>query len=451
MGKAFIPGVLEPTPRSAAASALLQRERGADFIEPLLDRAIDAARLNPADRALCRELGLGCVRWQGTLDWLIGRRTGGREQVPAVRVVLRLGLYQLLWLDRIPAHAAVHESVELVRQLGCGPQSGFVNALLRGYAREQDATRRLLEDLKSSQPALGWSHPTWLVERWIAQRGRTDTRALLEWNNTPSETYARVNTLKTDAGRLLERWRFENVEYDFVRRDWLPENLVFRLRTPPPLIKLGSFRDGWFYVQDPSTLLAPLLLDPQPGDTVLDLCAAPGGKTTFLAQMMKDEGRVLACDASAKRLHLIRENLERLGTRSVETVQLAAGATPQSTLLPPHFDRVLVDAPCSNTGVMRRRLDLRWRIQPTELRRLSGAQLELLGAAAPRVKPGGCLVYSTCSLEPEENGQLVRRFVAGHPEFELEDEQEVNPVRDQVDGAYAASLRRRGGSAVTSP
>ncbi len=398
----------------------------------------------PVDRALCRELGLGCVRWQGALDWLIGQRTGGREQMAAVRVVLRLGLYQLLWLDRIPAHAAVDESVELARQLGCGPQCGFVNALLRGYARELGPTRKLLQDLKSSDPAIGWSHPAWLVDRWISNRGRTDALALLEWNNTPADTYARVNTLKTDPGRLLERWRFENVEYDFIRRDWLPENVVFRLKSHPPLIKLGSFRDGWFYVQDPSTLLAPLILDPQPGEAVLDLCAAPGGKTTFMAQMMKGEGRVVACDSSAKRLQLIHENIERLGAGSVEPFQLASGTTPQSGILSPQFDRVLVDAPCSNTGVMRRRADLRWRIQPAEIGRLADTQLELLAATAARVKPGGCLVYSTCSLEPEENGQLVRRFVSRCPGLELEDEQEVTPMRDQVDGAYAASLRRIG-------
>lgn len=406
----------------------------------------------PADRALCHELGLGCVRWQGTLDWLIGRRTGGREQKVQIRVLLRLGLYQLIWLDRIPAHAAVHESVELARQLGCGPQSGFVNALLRGYAREIASTRKLLDDLKSSHPAAGWSHPEWLVDRWMAKHGRQDTLALLEWDNAPAETFARVNTLRTDPGRLLERWRNENVDYDFVRREWLPENTVFRLRSPAPLPKLGSFCDGWFYVQDPSTLLAPLLLDPQPGDTVLDLCAAPGGKTTFMAQMMKDEGCVLGCDSSEQRLGLVRENCARLGVSCVESRRLPSGSNLRSAIGNPRFDRVLLDAPCSNTGVMRRRVDLRWRIRPAEIERLSLAQLDLLRSVAGLVKPGGCLVYSTCSLEPEENGGLIRRFLAEAGDFELEEEQEANPVRDKVDGAYAACLKRRpDGLRSTSP
>jgi 16S rRNA (cytosine967-C5)-methyltransferase len=266
----------------------------------------------------------------------------------------------------------------------------------------------------------------------------------LEWNNTPADTCARINTLKTDPGKLLERWRGENVEYDFVSRGWLPDNTVFRLGSHPPLAKLGSFRDGWFYVQDPSTLLAPLLLDPQPGEHVLDLCAAPGGKTTFMAQLMKDEGRLVACDLSEKRLQLLGENCRRLGVTSVKSVCVGAESNLQSILPDPQFDRVLIDAPCSNTGVMRRRVDLRWRIRPEEIKRLTRTQLDLLKSAAALVKPGGCIVYSTCSLEPEENGERVRRFIAELPTFELEDEQEVSPVGDKVDGAYAATLKRTG-------
>jgi 16S rRNA (cytosine967-C5)-methyltransferase len=418
----------------------MHRERGRGYIENLLDTAISEAHLAPCDRALCRELGLGCVRWQGTLDWLITRRTGGREQKLAVRVLLRLGLYQLLWLDRIPVHAAVHESVALAREFGCGPQAGFVNAVLRAYARELAATRTMLKALRSSQPSVGWSHPAWLVDRWQAALGKDDTQRLLEWNNTPAETFARVNTLKAAPGKLLERWRDEEVAYDFVTRDWLPDNLVFRMSAHGPLPKLKSFRDGWFYVQDPSTLLAPLVLDPQPGERVLDVCAAPGGKTTLIAQLMKNEGQLIACDSSEKRLSLLQENVARLGVNCLTTLS----RTALESRSPSPFDRVLVDAPCSNTGVMRRRVDLRWRIRLDEIHRLAQTQLELLQAAARWVRPGGCLVYSTCSLEPEENGELVRRFLATEPGFELEDEQAVQPCSDRVDGAYAASLKRAG-------
>jgi 16S rRNA (cytosine967-C5)-methyltransferase len=254
--------------------------------------------------------------------------------------------------------------------------------------------------------------------------------------------FGRVNTLRTDPGKLLERWRNEGVEYDFLRRDWLPDNLVFRLRSHPPLPKCGSFREGGFYVQDPSTLLAPVLLDPQPGETVLDWCAAPGGKTTFMAQMMNNEGRIVACDPAEKRLGQLRENCARLGITCVEPMVSAPGSTLPAAVRSLQFDRVLVDAPCSNTGVMRRRVDLRYRIRPEEISRLSTTQLEVLRLAARAVRPGGCLVYSTCSLEPEENGEAVKRFLEEIGSFELEDEQSLVPPRDGVDGAFAAVLKR---------
>jgi 16S rRNA (cytosine967-C5)-methyltransferase len=317
-----------------------------------------------------------------------------------------------------------------------------VNAVLRGYARQLEPTRKELTALRLSDPALGWSHPEWLVKRWTSVLGPDNTLALLEWNNTPAAAFARVNTLKTEPGKLLERWREEEVEYAFVTRSWLPDNLVFRLESHPPLPKLRSFRDGWFYVQDPSTLLAPLVLDPQPGEQVLDLCAAPGGKTTFMAQLMNGEGRIVAGDSSEKRLQLLQENCTRLGATRVDPTAIPAGFTPLPALRSSQFDRVLVDAPCSNTGVIRRRVDLRWRIQPAELERLADVQGSLLAKGAALVQPGGCLVYSTCSLEPEENTRQIGRFLEKDSAFALEDEVTVSPWEDHVDGAYAASLKR---------
>lgn len=409
-------------------------------MEDRLDEAMASARLAPPDRRLCQELVCGVVRWRATLDWLIARKTAGRPQKPALLDLLRLGLYQIFWLDRVPPYAAVNETVELAKRRGFGPQAGFVNALLRGYLREADATRLLLEELKTKQPALGWSHPEWLVERWRARWGDKTTAALLQWNNTPPVTFARVNTLKTDPGKLLERWRMkEDVEYDFVRRDWLDENLVFELKAHPPLAGLGSFRDGWFYAQDPSTVLAVRALAPRPGDRVLDWCAAPGGKTTLLAQYMQNEGRIVARDVSAERLERLRENCARLGVTCVETSPVSSPLP-----LPALFDKALLDAPCSNTGVLRRRLDLRWRLRPTELERLRQAQRTLLDQVAAHVRPGGTLVYSTCSLEPEENQGVVCDFLAGHPEFRLQAERQLLPFADRVDGAYVATLQRQG-------
>ena len=483
--------VNEQKPRQIAARVLGQRRQNGLFVEDLLEIALANAPLSSVDRGLFQEIVFGVVRWQAALDWLILRKTNGREQKPALQNLLRLGLYQIFWLDRIPDHAAVHETVELAKQGGFGPQVGFVNAVLRGYLREAGETRKLLADLKISQPALGWSQPEWLVARWQKRWDAERTFQLLQWNNTPPKTFARLNTLKTDAGRLIEKWREENVDYDFKTGEWTGENLVFELKSHPPLHSLASFRDGWFYVQDPGTLLAVRELDPQPGETILDLCAAPGGKTTFIAQLMSNEGRIVAQDVSEDRLQLIRENCARLGVTCVEAQvseifrphpgplsrgegELDAAQQQNQTLdlqrllpenpktrlsipspggegqgeggpkpisQPTFFDRVLVDAPCSNSGVMRRRVDLRWRISPEEILRLQQTQLDLLNQAATKLKAGGVLVYSTCSLEPEENGEVVQQFLREHAGFNLESERQLLPFADNMDGAFVARLK----------
>ena len=427
----------EQKPREIAARVLTRRLARTEFIEDLLETALATARLSPPDRGLCQEIVYGTVRWKATLDWLIARKTPGREQQPPLQILLQLGLYQIFWLDRIPPHAAVHETVELAKRNGFGPQAGFINAVLRGYLREVNETRQLLADLKTSQPAIGWSQPDWLVTRWLDRWGAARTTELLEWNNTPPKTFARLNRLKTDATQLIEKWREENVTYDFVRPGPWPENQVFELKSHPPLASLESFRAGWFYLQDPSTLLAVTQLRPQPGETVLDLCAAPGGKTTFIAQLMNNQGRLVAHDIAEDRLRLIRENCQRLGVTCVETTLIPPISSGQ-----PIFDRILVDAPCSNTGVMRRRVDLRWRIQPLEITRLRATQLNLLEKAAALLKPGGILIYSTCSLEPEENRDVIAQFTSSHPHIQLHSEHELLPFTDSVDGAYVARLFR---------
>ena len=424
-------------PRQIAARVLGQRRAHGEFTENLLERELANAKLSAVDRGLCQEIIYGVVRRQSTLDWLIAKKTGGREQKLPLQNLLRLGLYQIFWLDKIPPHAAVHETVELAKQNGFGPQAGFVNAILRGYLREFDETKKILAELKISNLAVGFSHQQWLVEKWQKRFGAEKTAQLLEWNNTPPKTFARVNTLKIDAGKLLEKWRDENVEYDFVRRDWLEENLIFELKSHPPLTSLESFCDGWFYIQDPSTLLAPVLLAAQSGETILDLCAAPGGKTTFIAQMMNNAGKIIACDISEERLKLVQENCQRLGTSCVEPILFST-----FNLQPSTFNHVLVDAPCSNTGVMRRRVDLRWRISPEEILRLQQTQLDLLKLTATKLKSGGVLIYSTCSLEPEENAEVVKEFLREHKNFKLENERELLPFADNVDGAFVARLKK---------
>ncbi len=417
---------------------LLQRENARGYVEDLLDRAVSNAQLNPADRGLVQEIVYGTVRWQALLDWLVARRTDGREQKAALRVLLRMGLYQMFLLSRIPDHAAVNETVELARQMGCGPQSGFVNAVLRGCLRERAGIERALSDLKSSDPALGHSHPIWLCERWEQHLGRASLLTLLEWNNTPPRTFARVNTLRGDVNALREQWSRERVEAKLLAVPWAGDLLLFEITSHPPLATLPSFLEGRFYIQDPSTVLAVRELDPQPGETILDLCAAPGGKSTLVAQLMNNTGRIIAHDTDALRVALIAENCTRLGVSNVVT---ALPSSLDQQIRNP-VDRILLDAPCSNTGVMRRRVDLRWRIRAEEISRLHRTQMELLRAAVPHLKAGGSLVYSTCSLEPEENSGLVREFLAGEPGMHLQREHSLTPWEDQVDGAYVARMIR---------
>jgi 16S rRNA (cytosine967-C5)-methyltransferase len=419
-------------PREIAVEILIARQTGL-FVDVLLDSAFQQNPLSPEDRRFLQELVYGTVRWELTLDWLIDRKTSDKTRKPLVQNLLRLALYQMFWLDRIPSYAAVNESVEICKRRGFVPQAKFINAVLRGYGREADATRKLLEEFRATDLSRGYSHPEWLCRRWVEQWNRADAARLLEWNNTPAPTFARVNTLKTSAEDLRHRWENEGVNFEGARFDWIPESLVFRLRSHPPIAQLGSFQEGLFYVQDPSTLLAAHLLAPKPGETILDLCAAPGGKTTYMAQLIRNEGRIVALDHDAARLKLLAENCARLGATCVTTEPATAT-----------YDRVLADVPCSNTGVMRRRVELRWRIRPEEIALLAATQLQILQSAANQTRPDGILVYSTCSLEREENQSVVRAFLGANTGFKLETERELTPFRDGVDGAYCASFIRRG-------
>ena len=435
-------------PRQIAVRALKEHGQSKGFLDDILDREFAQTSLSTPDRALLKELTFGVVRWQRTLDWLISRKTANRTQKADLQTLLRIGLYQLFWLSRIPDHAAVNETVDLAKRLGLGPQAGFVNAVLRGYLRERESTARELASLKQTEPALGYSHPDWLWRRWAERWGRDAAIKLLDWNNLPPKTFARLNSLRTDNSKLLRQWDFEGVKYAPATGDWL-EDPVFELIDSPPIASLESFALGWFYVQDPSTLLAVQELGARPGEQVLDLCAAPGGKTTAIAQRMRNQGQVIATDVSAGRLRRVQENCGRLGAVSVTTQLISRDDNASEADVPIRsweqmaFDRALLDVPCSNTGVARRRVELRWRVNEEEIRRLTETQTHLLERTAPVVKPGGILVYSTCSLEPEENEGVITRFLKEHEEYKLSGERTLLPFRDGVDGAYTARLVRK--------
>lgn len=422
-------------PREIAARILLGRAGTGGFIEKHLESELSTHPLTPPNQRLVMELVYGVLRWQATLDHLIDRQASRQKTDFRLRQLLRLGLYQMFWLDRIPDHAAVNETVALARKFRCPAAAGFLNAVLRAFARQKDATRLYLSELKQKQPALGYSHPAWLVERWAARWTEAEVRAFLDWNNTPPPLYARLNTLKWTAEDLQARWRQEGVKFEPFPLDGLPKNLVFLLIDHPPLSSLASFNTGGFYVQDPSTLLAPIALEPLPGHHILDACAAPGGKTSFLAQLAANQAFITAWDTSPDRLRRLQENLQRLGVAGVTVAAADWSAAPRA-----RFDRILLDVPCSNTGVVRRRVELRWRLQPQEIQRLAREQRQLLNQAARMLRPGGRLVYSTCSVEPEENEAVVQAFLWENPGWKCLRQRTLLPFTDGVDGAYLAVL-----------
>lgn len=425
-------------PRGVAARLLLAAEGPGDFLENRLERDPAFVTLPPVDRRLCQDLVYGSLRWQGTLDWLATEAGAKRPPPPPARVLLHLGLYQLFWLDRIPEFAAVNESVRLATTLGVRPLGAFINAVLRQACRDRAPLRERLLALRVENPPLGWSHPAWLVERWTRRFGSEATAKLLAWNNSPPSTLVRCNTIKGTPDQLVERWKKEGVGYEPKAFPWVEDGLVYLIHPPGSLAALPSFIDGQFYVQDPSTLLAVHELAPQSGESILNLCSAPGGKTTQIAQMMGNQGAILATDESNGRLDLLVENCERLGVRCVTARSTLKGEIPNAA-----FDRVLVDSPCSNTGVLRRRIELRWRLRSEEIERLSRVQSRLLRQAASALRPGGRLVYSTCSLESEENESVIERFLGQNPAFHLLRATQLHPAADGVDGAFVASLERR--------
>ena len=420
--------------RETAFDLLIRWRRSRLLADELLNDRLEHATISAADRALSTELFYGCIRNKLALEYLLSQ-VAAKKPRSAVAAILMLGLYQIFFLEKIPAHAAVHETVELAKSRHGGASAaevGFVNAALRRALNERETLAAKLGATRDCEPWVYYSHPRWLFERWQSRWGKKESLALCEWNNSPPPLYVRVNTLKASSGTGVSPV-LEQVELN--GRD--ARSTIYRVLDAPTFFASEAWKQGCFYVQDPSTLLAVDVLDPQPGESVLDMCAAPGGKTTYIAQRMQNRGQIIAADSSSSRLGLVGENCRRLGVNIVATIA-CDGTGLDRCLRRTGFDRVLVDAPCSNTGVLRRRADLRWRIEEKEITRLAALQLKLLNVAGRFTKSGGALVYSTCSLEPEENERVVERFSEQHSEFALETTRSTFPPRDQVDGVFVA-------------
>jgi 16S rRNA (cytosine967-C5)-methyltransferase len=415
--------VAQSSARGIALAALRRWRKKRAFADVVIGRALATSQLQSADRAFAMDLFYGVLRNLTLLDFWISLLR--RERLESdLRDLLRLGVYQLL-LAQVQEHAAVYESVELASK----PQRSIVNALLRSAQRRAN---ELLTNAQNQPLEVRASHPRFLIDRWNQQFGNTATEELCEWNNAPPPIYARINGLKIDRQTFLERYRTARTVSEL-------ENFV---ELP---LAANALEAGDCYVQDPSTALACELLAPNPGQNILDACAAPGGKTSYIAELMKNEGSLVACDRDPQRIQLLSENLSRLGVQNANIVQhdwTRAERKPDS-IGEAAFDRILVDAPCSNTGVIRRRVDVRWRLKSEEFRVMQSRQVEIVRAVAPLLKPGGVLVYSTCSLEREENEDVVQQLVDTLSMLRLEQERKSLPFIDHFDGAYVARFRRQ--------
>jgi 16S rRNA (cytosine967-C5)-methyltransferase len=387
------------------------------------------------DRAFLMEVSYGAIKWKGELDWLMVR-LANREPEPVVRAHLLAALYQVFHMDTVEPYALVDETVEAVKTARGKAGAGFVNAILRRALREKDA---LLNALKSAPLAVRTSHPDVLVDRWMRLYGAEKTEAILDWNNARPTVIVRIQSSRVNAADLRERWTREGIAFE-PHLEFPDRCLVLGKGVEPT--RLPGWAEGWVAVQDASTLPAVDLLAPEKGMRILDACAAPGGKLGDIVDRAGGEG-VVALDAGRARLEMVKENLARFGVSGVLVVagDLARPETGRKLRGDGgEFDRILVDAPCTNTGVLRRRPDARWRFEPESARDMAKIQFELLTAASRLLKPGGKLVYSTCSIEPEENWELIREWLVKNPRWKKAEESIWLPGEHQADGSYAAVL-----------
>lgn len=431
--------------RALALGILCRVEEDRAFADLALAAALERGRLPPRDRALVTELVYGTLRWQRRLDWVLAPHSRRRldRLDPWVRNLLRLSAYQLHFLDKVPAWAAVSEAVALARERDRGHAASFVNAVLRALAAGGAALPSLPDDPVEAE-AIHLAFPSWLARRWARRLGLPEASRLMAALNERPAVTVRANLLRCSREALAERLAREEGATTAVS-GLTPEGL--RIESPHPASRFRSFREGWFTLQDEASILIGRLLGPRPGETVADVCAAPGTKATHLAALMENRGRIVAIDPHPGRLRLVGQAAARLGADIVE-----AHAGTVEALAPSfagRFDRVLVDAPCSNLGVLRRSPDVKWRRTETELPRLAERQRSILAAAARMCRPGGTLVYATCSLEPEENQEVVLPFLRAHPGWRL-DPPEAFPIPLEPPGVLSCLPHRHGTDGFTA-
>lgn len=465
---------MDESARQMALNILLKFDKNGKkyTARELLDLALRSSKLARADKAFVTELVYGSIRWRKKLDWIISRFSKrSLEKIDKISLeILRLGVYQLLLVENMPPYAAVNETVILARQF-CHPGIvKFVNALLREIDRQRERIARIGQSYPDSatQPiehiSTLYSFPQWIVERWVNRYGFDEALAICKTSNFLPPLTVRANTLKIDPSELAQKIgdREQGTgnrerRYKVIQSKLVPEGL--RFEETLDVTELEEFKRGEIFVQDEASMLISHLVGARPGELVVDVCAAPGGKSTHMAQMMRNRGQVAAIDISKKRLDLIQKNCRRLGIKIVQTI-LTDARHPIEPLIS-KVDRVLVDAPCSGFGSLRRKPDIRWSKDESDIESLSKLQLDILNSSCLYLKPGGVLVYSVCSFEPEENERVIHKFLEGHPDFSIENAPDFLPnsaralVSDHrfmrsyphfhdIDGFFAARMRKKG-------
>ena len=423
------------TPSRRLAYTVLRRVSDGAYADRAFRAEADRAGLPAADRAFAQQLAYGAIQRLRTLDYVIGAVSARplSQLDPPLLDALRLGVHQLLFMDSVPDHAAVAETVELAK-LDRGGGFRFANAVLRRAAREGRALLEQLTDESPAEAGVLHSHPDWLARMWWEALGRDDALALMARDNEPPETAVRVNTLvatPAEVADILERRKIAT-------RPAEPDGLV--LGSPWDIERSRLFESGALTPQSRASMRVAHVLAPQPGERVLDLCAAPGTKTTHVAALMEGRGTLVAIEKDRARSEALAENCRRMHASFVEVRQSDAAALDPTAA----FDRVLLDAPCSNLGTLQNRPDARWRKTPAQVEELAELQARLLASAAGQVRPGGVLVYSTCTISPRENEERVAALVAARDDFALEATERTMPHRDGTDGFFIARLRRSG-------
>lgn len=463
------PALTQSTPQPASPPSLSARSlafqalravHGGAYADVALDRTLKTATLQGSDRRLATELVYGCVRRQRTLDALIDTfaQKPAAQQPPDLRTLFHLGLYQLRYLDHIPPSAAVNTTVDLAKAHGLKGLAGVVNGLLRQYIRRcaplesghPPADPLVLPADLQQHLGLLHSYPDWIVDVWRSQLPESELEALAQWFNAPPSLDLRVNPLQSNRDQVQQRLIDQQLSVQPIPH--LPQGLRVTGATGA-IQALPGFAEGWWMVQDASAQLVTHLLDPQPGETIIDACAAPGGKTAHIAERMENRGVIWALDRTASRLRKLKQNAKRLGLKNIRIQEGDSRDQPQFAH---RGDRVLVDAPCSGLGTLHRHADARWRQTPEGIDELAQLQRALLSAAATWVKPHGLLVYSTCTLHPSENEAVIQQFLQAHPRWQIEPPPPSSPAgphvapegwvkiwphRAQMDGFFMVGLR----------